>query len=137
MGYLWFKQSGKKSTKAQGDGAEELALQHLQRAGLELLARNFKTPGRGGGEVDLIMQEPDGTVVFVEVRLRNHRQYGGALASVDGRKRRRLVLAARHYLMGRAVPPPCRFDVVGVTASDGVESSVDLEWIRAAFDAQD
>lgn len=135
MGYLWVKQSGKESTKAQGDGAEDQALQHMQRAGLELLARNFKTPGRGGGEVDLIMQEPDGTVVFVEVRLRRNLNFGGALASVDVSKRRRLVLAARHYLMSRSVPPPCRFDVVGVTPGQG-GTAARLEWIRAAFDAQ-
>ncbi|MEY4258094.1 MAG: hypothetical protein RJA56_995 [Pseudomonadota bacterium] len=58
------------SSKQRGDAAEDEALRYLQAQGLHLVRRNFKTPGRGGGEVDLIMREPDGTLVFVEVRQR-------------------------------------------------------------------
>ena len=58
------------TTKRVGDAAEDAALDYLQKAGLRLVQRNFKTPGRGGGEVDLIMRAPDGTLVFVEVRKR-------------------------------------------------------------------
>jgi putative endonuclease len=134
MGYLWSKQSSKTSTKVQGDGAEDQALAHLQRAGLQMLARNFKTPGRGGGEVDLIMQEPDGTVVFVEVRLRRNPNFGGALASVDAGKRRRVVLAARHYLADWPVLPPCRFDVIGVVGAS-VSAKTELVWLKGAFEA--
>jgi Holliday junction resolvase-like predicted endonuclease len=39
-----------------GDAAEDAALRYLQQAGLRLLARNYRTPGRGGGEIDLIMR---------------------------------------------------------------------------------
>ena len=53
------------STKQQGDAAEALALAHLQTQGLRLLVRNYRTPGRGGGEIDLIMRDPRGTLVFV------------------------------------------------------------------------
>jgi putative endonuclease len=65
------------TTKQRGDAAEDAALRHLQRQGLRLVQRNFKTPGRGGGEVDLIMREPDGTLVFVEVRQRVSASRGG------------------------------------------------------------
>ena len=58
------------TTKQKGDAAEDAALRHLQAAGLRLLARNYRTPGRGGGEIDLILRAPDGTLVFVEVRQR-------------------------------------------------------------------
>ena len=44
------------STKQQGDAAEALALAHLQGQGMRLLKRNYRTPGRGGGEIDLIMR---------------------------------------------------------------------------------
>ena len=44
------------TTKQLGDQAENLALAHLQHAGLRLLERNYRTPGRGGGEIDLIMR---------------------------------------------------------------------------------
>ena len=116
------------STKAVGDAAEDAALAHLQAAGLRLVARNFRTPGRGGGEIDLIMREPDGTLVFIEVRQRASQRQGGAGASITGIKQRRIVFAARHYLLRLPSPPPCRFDVVLVEAS--------VQWLKAAFDAQ-
>ncbi|MFZ4288729.1 YraN family protein [Variovorax sp. HJSM1_2] len=118
------------TTKQLGDAAEDLALQYLQAQGLKLLERNYRTPGRGGGEIDLIMRARDGTLVFVEVRKRSGASHGGAGASVGGTKQRRIVLAARHYLMRVATPPPCRFDVLLVHGS-GIE-----DWLQAAFDAE-
>lgn len=116
------------TTKQLGDGAEDLALHYLQKQGLRLLVRNYRTPGRGGGEIDLIMHAPDGTLVFVEVRKRSSLRHGGAAASVGGIKQRRIVFAARHYLMRLQTLPPCRFDVL-VVEPDGVQ------WLQAAFDA--
>jgi putative endonuclease len=119
------------TTKRLGDEAEARALAHLQQHGLTLVERNYRVaagPRRRGGEVDLILRERDGTLVFVEVRRRASVSHGGAAASVVAAKQRRLVLAARHYLMRFAAPPPCRFDVVAIDAGA-------LEWLRAAFDA--
>ncbi len=116
------------TTKQKGDAAEEAALRYLQNAKLRLLERNYRTPGRGGGEIDLIMQTPDGTTVFVEVRQRKGSSHGGAAASVGSVKQRRIVFAARHYLMRLRQPPPCRFDVVAL--EDG-----GIEWLQGAFDA--
>jgi putative endonuclease len=116
------------TTKQAGDAAEDRALAHLVAAGLRLVARNYRTPGRGGGEIDLVMRDTDGTLVFVEVRRRASAAFGGAAASVTGAKQRRIIFAARHYLMRLPQQPPCRFDVVGVEAGQ-------VEWLRAAFDA--
>lgn len=117
----------RQTTRERGNAAEDRALAHLQAAGLHLLARNYRTPGRGGGEIDLVLREPDGTLVFVEVRSRSGQTYGGAAASIGAAKQRRIVLAARHYLMHLGAPPPCRFDAVLVEES--------VRWIRGAFDA--
>jgi len=119
--------AGRATTKQAGDAAEDLALQHLRAAGLQLLERNYRTPGRGGGEIDLIMRASDGTVVFVEVRRRASAGFGGAAASVGATKQRRIVFAARHYLLRLRTPPPCRFDVVLVEDQ--------ITWLQAAFDA--
>ena len=119
---------GKPSTKQTGDASENRALQHLSGAGLKLLERNYRTPGRGGGEVDLIMLASDGTVVFVEVRHRSASAFGGAAASVTAVKQRRIIFAARHYLLRFRDMPACRFDVV-TTGPEGVQ------WLQAAFDA--
>lgn len=129
------------STGEAGSLAEAQALQHLQQAGLHLVQRNYRVargPGARAGEIDLIMRDREGTVVFVEVRSRRSPSggagpgggtaFGGAAASVGSLKRRRIIYAARHWLMRQAVVPPCRFDVVAI---DGGR----LQWLQAAFDA--
>ena len=113
-----------------GDAAEARALAHLQQHGLALVERNYRVargPHARGGEVDLILRERDGTLVFVEVRVRADGRHGGAAASIGAAKRASLVLAARHYLLRFAAPPPCRFDVVAIDAGS-------LRWLRGAFD---
>ena len=127
-----FPQQGSASqagtTKQVGDAAEDAALRYLQQQGLRLLQRNYRTPGRGGGEIDLIMRAPDGTVVFVEVRQRASLSHGGAAASVSVAKQRRIVFAARHFLMRQRQLPPCRFDVLTLDPAG-------VQWLKAAFDA--
>lgn len=118
-----------KTTKGVGDEGEARALAHLLRQGLRLVERNYRVaagPRARGGEVDLILRDRDGTLVFVEVRARRSPGHGGAAGSVTPGKQRSLVYAARHYLMAFASPPPCRFDVVSIEG-DG------LEWLPAAF----
>lgn len=98
------------------------------------MSRNYRLAGgphARGAEIDLILREPDGTLVFVEVRARRSGPAGpggGAAASVTARKQQRIVRAAQHYLLRLPQLPPCRFDVVAI---DGDQ----LQWIRAAFDA--
>ena len=95
------------------------------------MQRNYRVargPRARGGEVDLILRDPDGTLVFVEVRARKSARFGGAAASVGIAKQKSLVLAATYFVSRMASPPPCRFDVVAV---DGDR----IEWLRAAFDA--
>ncbi|MGZ5237121.1 MAG: YraN family protein [Caldimonas sp.] len=118
------------TTKARGDAAEARAAAHLAAHGLVLVERNYRVahgPRARGGEVDLILREPDGTLVFVEVRARRDDRHGGAAASVGALKQRRLIFAAAHFLRRFATPPPCRFDVVTVEGEG-------IEWLRAAFD---
>ena len=119
------------TTKAVGDKGEERAWEHLKRQGATLLQRNYRVargPHSRGGEIDLIVRDRDGTLVFVEVRQRRTSAYGGAAGSIGGAKQRSLILAAQHYLRRFASPPACRFDVI-VIEGDSVE------WLRAAFDA--
>jgi putative endonuclease len=113
------------STTAQrsGDAAEERAARFLERHGLELVARNYRTRQ---GEIDLIAR--DGAVlVFVEVRMRSGNRFGGGAETIDWRKQRRLVAAARHYLMRLGHEPACRFDVVSLEGDAPT-------WIRGAFE---
>lgn len=114
-------------TQADGNEAEDLALQFLQRQGLKLLGRNQHSRV---GELDLVMRDGD-SVVVVEVRKRAHRTFGGAAGSVDRRKRDKIVLATRHWLSTRddLARCPVRFDVITFDAEQRID------WIKAAFDA--
>ena len=119
---------GRPSPKARGDAAEDAALALLQAQGLRLLERNYRMPGRGAAEIDLIVQAGDGTVVFVEVRQRSRRDFGGAGASIGAAKRQRIVRAAQHYLLRWRRLPPLRFDVVLIEPEGPL-------WLPAAFEA--
>ena len=99
------------------------------------VARNA---GFRAGEIDLVMLDPDARggpcLVFVEVRYRRNGGYGGALQSVDARKRRKLVHAAQLFLARdrRFSNIACRFDVV---IADGDAAAPNLDWLRDAFRA--
>jgi putative endonuclease len=116
-------------SKQLGDEAEAHALAHLQGQGLRLVERNYRGgPRSRGGEIDLILRERDGTLVFVEVRSRGGSGHGGAAASIGAAKMARLRWAAQHYLLRLPVLPPCRFDVVAIDKGC-------IDWIPGAFDA--
>ncbi len=118
-------------SKQLGDAAEARALAHLQGHGLRLVERNYRVargPRSRGGEIDLILRDRDGTLVFVEVRSRGSSGHGGAAASIGAAKMARLRWAAQHYLLRLPVLPPCRFDVVAIDKGC-------IEWIPGAFDA--
>lgn len=118
--------------RQRGNQAEQAAESWLNRQGLVTVARNWQCRM---GEIDLIMREED-ILVFVEVRFRSGQQHGGAAASVDPHKQRRLVSAARHYLRLRpeAAQYRCRFDVIAVTPADS--GGHDMNWITGAFYAE-
>ena len=107
----------------KGAQAESRAADHLAGRGLHIVERNFRVRG---GEIDLVCREGD-TTVFVEVRFRSRDDFGGAGASITAAKQRRLILAARHWLV-RHGERPCRFDCVVL---DGDH----IEWIKNAFSA--
>jgi putative endonuclease len=120
-----------RSRQQSGKDAESQALKHLQQQGLRLLAQNWLCKR---GELDLVMLDGD-TVVFVEVRYRQHTQWGGALGSIDARKHQKLILAAQYFLQreSRWANHPCRFDVVAIDGATGTAPL--LNWLRNAFDS--
>ena len=108
-----------------GTDAELLACAYLQKCGLNLLARNFRSPR---GEIDLIMQDGE-FLVFVEVRYRRSDAFGSAAETVSAAKRARIVTTADYYLQRQPAEPPCRFDVIAV----GGNAPHRIEWIQDAF----
>ena len=122
------------NTRSAGASYEDVALAHLEKAGLALLERNFNCRY---GEIDLVMNEQN-VVVFVEVRYRRgaglRGGYGDGVDSVSAGKRAKLVRAAEVFLASHArfAQRPCRFDVLAI--ADGDSAPV-IDWRRNAFDA--
>lgn len=128
----------KPSDRAQrGRVAEAFAREALLRAGLTEVAANASYRG---GELDLVMMDASGrdggTLVFVEVRYRQSKAFGGGAASVDAGKRRKLVHAAQLFLLQhpRFAHLGCRFDVV---EADGDPQAPRITWLRDAFRADE
>ena len=120
--------SRSESTNVRGQQAEHLALRYLMAQGLRLLEQNYRCRC---GEIDLVMHDHR-TLVFVEVRFRSHSGFGGAAASIDGRKQGRLINTAHHYLQRhRQAESLCRFDVVAI----GPGGDNDIEWLQNAITA--
>jgi putative endonuclease len=112
-----------------GRAAEDVAARHLISQGLLIVQRNFR---RRLGEIDLVARDGN-VVVIVEVRTRSSDKYGGAAASIDGRKQARIVRASRlllqmHREYARA---PVRFDVIIV--HDALAETPRVQWIKHAF----
>lgn len=114
-------------TRKAGDVAERLALDYLVAHGLTPVTSQYRSRF---GEIDLILREGQ-TLVFVEVRLRSSNRYGGAAASITGKKTRRILATAQQFLAQLKPVPPCRFDVVLL----GTGTPPKIEWLRDAFRA--
>ena len=108
----------------RGEPAENLAAAFLEREGLKILERNYRCRF---GEIDLVALS-GAALVFVEVRARESEAFGGAAGSITPAKRRRIVAAARHYLVRHRVRRACRFDVVLIRGR-----SQEIEWLADVF----
>lgn len=114
---------------ALGRWGEELAAQHARAAGWQVLARNWRC---ADGELDLVGREPDGTVVFVEVKTRRTAAFGEPAEAVSKAKARRLRLLAGRWLLAHpAGSAPVRFDVVSIVRAPGAPPAV--RHLRGAF----
>lgn len=114
-----------------GRDAEAAAARYLESHQLRIIARNYRCRA---GELDIIAETASGIVVIAEVRMRTGQRFGGAAASVDWRKQRRMLRAARHLIVTQPAlgKRAMRFDVLDLAPGVG---GYRIEWIRHAFDA--
>ena len=116
-----------------GRRAEELAAALLERAGLRIVARNWRRPE---GELDIVADDA-GTCVFVEVRSRTGEEQGHALEAITPQKRAQVIRAARLYLDAEPTRADAyRFDVVAVTFDPEGEAPPALVHIPNAFETR-
>ena len=118
-----------RARKEAGAAAESAAEEYLKSKGLAPLGRNYRCRG---GEIDLVMLD-EKILVLIEVRLRRNAKFGGAAASIDKRKQKRIVVAAKHLLLTRSELRKlrARFDVVALGGK--ADGKLSIEWIRDAF----
>ena len=114
--------------RQKGKDAEQAAERFLNENGMKTLLRNAYCRM---GEIDLVMQEQD-TIVFVEVRHRRHRHFGGAAQSVDYYKQQKLIQTARYLMLSHPQwsSQPCRFDVIAFESGSAEQAPV---WYKDAF----
>lgn len=122
--------SNKPHGKLIGLEAEKRAQQYLVAQGLTIVARNYQIKL---GEIDLIMKEPDDTLVFIEVKHRIDSSYGHPLAFITPTKQRRIIKTAQYFLQKQypKALPACRFDAIGL-----VGNTQEITWIKNAFQVQ-
>ncbi|MCI4676529.1 YraN family protein [Candidatus Mycolicibacterium alkanivorans] len=100
-------------TRAQlGALGEQLAVEHLSSLGLRIVARNWRCRY---GELDVIAEDADRTLVFVEVKTRTGDGFGGLAQAVTPQKVRRLRRLTGVWLAEQEQRwPAIRVDVIGV-----------------------
>lgn len=115
-------------SQVTGFAAEASAREYLVTQGMTWVESNYRCRL---GEIDLIMQDKN-YLVFVEVRSRASKTYGGALESITYSKQQKLLKTASHYLLTHQLheTAPIRFDVVSIEGKPP-----ELIWISNAFGA--
>ncbi|MGV3518506.1 YraN family protein [Luteitalea sp.] len=114
-----------------GRDGEGAAREALRSCGYVILAERFRV---AHGEIDIVARDHE-TIVFIEVKTRRGRAYGGGAAAVTWRKQRTIVRVAEAFLArARLSHLPCRFDVVAVDWPTGEGPRTEI--IRGAFDAR-
>jgi len=111
-------------TQQRGYAAERRALRYLKKNGLRLICRQYQCRW---GEIDLIMRD-QGYLVFIEVRYRQHHDFGTALDTITLAKQHRIIKTAQFYLQQQQLynQIDCRFDTIGINQQQ-------IEWCQNAF----
>lgn len=115
-------------TQQRGQAYEQRAVNYLKQQGLIVLLQNLESRS---GEIDIVARSTN-YLIFVEVRQRTSRLYGGALYSVQRAKQQRIKRTAHYFLPMLCKRyfndqlPFCRFDVMAIEGDT-------ITWIPDAF----
>lgn len=121
----WFR-----NNKEKGTFYEKKALLFLQSQKLKLITKNYHSRA---GEIDIIMLD-NNILVFVEVRFRSNKGFGGGLESIDFHKQDKIKKTAAIFLQKHKQyqDANCRFDVVSLAKNQKNDDTID--WIQSAFE---
>ncbi len=112
-----------------GGWGQKQAERHLRRRGCRTIVRNWAAEC---GELDLVVCDTDGRVVFVEVKTRRSEAFAPAIAAVNIKKQRKIARTAKRFLTHfKLSDRPLRFDVITVVLP--VKGPVEVKHYPAAF----
>jgi putative endonuclease len=112
FGFSANRDAGAAERKKFGRWGEKRCEKYLRKKGLKKLARNFSCKC---GEIDLVMVDTDGTIVFIEVKTRADEQFAPVEEVITPAKKQKLSRTARYFLAVKRIEDrPCRFDVVTI-----------------------
>jgi len=109
-----------------GKKGEEIAVNHLQSKGYEILERNWRF---SSNEIDIIAKKDD-TLIVVEVKTRKSSVFGEPEVFVTRQKQRNLIKAANVYINYNNIEMETRFDIIGIIMSN---SKTQIHHIEDAF----
>lgn len=116
------------NSRAAGEHGEKVAARFLERAGVKILARNYRARC---GEIDLVGREGNELVVL-EVKTRHFQARLRPEHAVTWSKQKKIIATANYYLRElNCRPPPVRFDIVEVNYAPGERPT--CRWLRHAF----
>ena len=122
--WRWWGRRRAPTARAElGRWGEDLAARELKRRNYRILDRNVRV---GRGELDIVALHRDATV-FVEVKTRRDKAFGGARAALTPTKGRQLARLAQTYL--RQHPDRAgayRIDVVAIDVDPNGDYVVDV-----------
>ena len=99
-----------------GKWGQKQSEKFLKSKGYKILTRNFSCRT---GEIDLIAAEPEGSLVFVEVKTRANENFADAEAAVTSAKKQRMTRAVNFFIKKHKLENlPLRFDVIIVIAAE-------------------
>lgn len=110
-----------------GTKYETMAAEYLTEHGYKIIERNYRNKY---GEIDIIAEDTDGVMVYIEIKYRSSKKCGDPLEAVDYRKQKKISRTAFYHYAGNGYneEKPCRFDVIAIYGDDSIKH------IENAFD---
>lgn len=111
-----------------GKIGENAAANYVLHCGYAIVERNYRTPF---GEIDLVLQNSAGFVIFAEVKTRSSTSFGYPEEAVDHRKLNHMIRSANYYIDSKYQDPvPWRIDIIAILFSSNKKKIVDLKWFE-------
>ncbi len=96
--------------RALGSRYEQMACAYIEEEGMRVIETNYRTRL---GEIDIIARDRN-ELVFLEVKYRKNRNYGGAESAIPRSKQKTIIQVAKLYMKMHGISPKSfiRFDAV-------------------------